>query len=71
MIINFVFLVLESIVLDPRIAAWLLDPAESNPTFEDLVKKYCDKTDARNTESPSDTQVCIFSMLPEVNWTII
>ncbi|XP_073467017.1 DNA polymerase nu [Aquarana catesbeiana] len=48
--------VLESIVLDPRIAAWLLDPAESNPTFEDLVKKYCDKTDARNTESPSDTQ---------------
>ncbi|XP_077334576.1 DNA polymerase nu [Lithobates pipiens] len=48
--------VLESIVLDPRIAAWLLNPAESNPTFEDLVKKYCEKTDARNTESPSDTQ---------------
>ncbi|KAM5194625.1 DNA polymerase nu [Mantella aurantiaca] len=48
--------VLESIVLDPRIAAWLINPADSNPTFEELVIKYCDKMDTRNTENPSDTQ---------------
>ncbi|XP_075117227.1 DNA polymerase nu [Leptodactylus fuscus] len=31
----------QSVILDPRIAAWLLDPADSSSSFEDLVKKHC------------------------------
>ncbi|KAM9330331.1 DNA polymerase nu [Gastrophryne carolinensis] len=55
---NFICLkkVMESLVLDPKIAAWLLDPADSNPTFEDLVKKYCEKTETRASESSIDQQ---------------
>lgn len=28
-------------VLDPQIAAWLLDPADSASCFQDLLNKYC------------------------------
>uniref|UniRef100_A0A803JKX9 Polymerase (DNA directed) nu n=1 Tax=Xenopus tropicalis TaxID=8364 RepID=A0A803JKX9_XENTR len=48
--------VTNSIVLDPRIAAWLLNPADYNPSFEDLVCKYCTNPDlktARKTSDPS------------------
>ncbi|KAL0596707.1 DNA polymerase nu [Plecturocebus cupreus] len=36
--------VADFVGLDPRIAAWLLDPSDAAPSFEDLVKKYCDKS---------------------------
>lgn len=28
-------------VMDPQIAAWLLDPADSATCFQDLFNKYC------------------------------
>ncbi|KAM4854233.1 LOW QUALITY PROTEIN: DNA polymerase nu [Thomomys bottae] len=30
--------------LDPRIAAWLIDPSDAAPSFQDLVAKYLDKS---------------------------
>ncbi|XP_068132131.1 DNA polymerase nu [Hyperolius riggenbachi] len=48
--------VLQSVVLDPRIAAWLLNPVDSSPTFEDLVKKYCDKIETETADPSTDQQ---------------
>uniref|UniRef100_Q7Z5Q5-3 Isoform 2 of DNA polymerase nu n=1 Tax=Homo sapiens TaxID=9606 RepID=Q7Z5Q5-3 len=36
--------VADFIGLDPRIAAWLIDPSDATPSFEDLVEKYCEKS---------------------------
>ncbi|XP_064221377.1 DNA polymerase nu [Aotus nancymaae] len=36
--------VADFVGLDPRIAAWLIDPSDAAPSFEDLVEKYCDKS---------------------------
>ncbi|KAM4807624.1 DNA polymerase nu [Rhinophrynus dorsalis] len=47
--------VLKNVVLDPRIAAWLLNPADCNPSFEDLVGKFCGKFDLKATNSTSDS----------------
>ncbi|XP_075050309.1 DNA polymerase nu isoform X3 [Mixophyes fleayi] len=41
--------VAQIVILDPRIASWLLNPADCNPSFEDLVKKYCERVDLRTT----------------------
>lgn len=37
---TFFSLVADFVGLDPRIAAWLIDPNEAAPSFEDLVAKY-------------------------------
>ncbi|XP_038600739.1 DNA polymerase nu [Tachyglossus aculeatus] len=37
-------------VFDPRIAAWLLDPKDAAPCFEDLVAKYFGKSTSVRTE---------------------
>ncbi|XP_058157507.1 DNA polymerase nu [Dasypus novemcinctus] len=36
--------VADFIGLDPRIAAWLIDPGDAEPSFEDLVTKYFEKS---------------------------
>ncbi|XP_068927154.1 DNA polymerase nu-like isoform X1 [Petaurus breviceps papuanus] len=36
--------VADFVVLDPRIAAWLLDPSDTIPSFEDLVRKYFEES---------------------------
>nr|XP_054410884.1 DNA polymerase nu isoform X4 [Pongo abelii] len=36
--------VADFVGLDPRIAAWLIDPSDATPSFEDLVEKYCEKS---------------------------
>uniref|UniRef100_A0A2K6E3H4 DNA polymerase nu n=1 Tax=Macaca nemestrina TaxID=9545 RepID=A0A2K6E3H4_MACNE len=36
--------VADFVGLDPRIAAWLIDPSDAVPSFEDLVEKYCEKS---------------------------
>ncbi|OCT99253.1 hypothetical protein XELAEV_18005040mg, partial [Xenopus laevis] len=45
---------IKGIVLDPRIAAWLLNPADCNPSFEDLVCKYCKNVDIKTASKISD-----------------
>ncbi|NXN56369.1 DPOLN polymerase, partial [Rynchops niger] len=35
--------VADSIVLDPRIAAWLINPSDTVPSFECLIEKYFEK----------------------------
>ncbi|XP_075427062.1 DNA polymerase nu isoform X4 [Ascaphus truei] len=47
--------VLKSVVLDPKIAAWLLDPVDSSPSFEDLVAKYSEKLDLKTSRSATDS----------------
>ncbi|GAB5571011.1 DNA polymerase theta isoform X1 [Prionailurus iriomotensis] len=37
---DFVRTVVHFVGLDPRIAAWLIDPEDATPSFEDLVAKY-------------------------------
>ncbi|XP_076992349.1 DNA polymerase nu isoform X2 [Tamandua tetradactyla] len=36
--------VADCIGLDPRIAAWLIDPSDAVPSFEDLIAKYFEKS---------------------------
>lgn len=36
----FFSVVADFVGLDPRIAAWLIDPTDAAPSFEDLVAKY-------------------------------
>nr|XP_012592875.1 DNA polymerase nu [Microcebus murinus] len=36
--------VADFVGLDPRIAAWLIDPSDATPSFEDLVAKYFEKS---------------------------
>ncbi|KAF7706589.1 hypothetical protein HF521_019843 [Silurus meridionalis] len=40
-------------VLDPQIAAWLLDPADSAPCFQNLFNKYCTRP---TTNTPAQTE---------------
>ncbi|NXV36796.1 DPOLN polymerase, partial [Rissa tridactyla] len=35
--------VADSVVLDPRIAAWLINPSDTVPSFEHLIEKYFEK----------------------------
>ncbi|XP_043918830.1 DNA polymerase nu-like [Protopterus annectens] len=38
-------------VLDPRIAAWLLDPADTVPSFKDLVVKHCGESAVKGPDN--------------------
>ncbi|NXX87804.1 DPOLN polymerase, partial [Centropus bengalensis] len=35
--------VVDSVLLDPRIAAWLINPSDTVPSFEHLIQKYFEK----------------------------
>ncbi|XP_054437831.1 DNA polymerase nu [Pteronotus mesoamericanus] len=37
--------------IDPRIAAWLIDPRDAAPSFEELVAKYCENSTTVNVHS--------------------
>nr|XP_044986207.1 DNA polymerase nu [Jaculus jaculus] len=43
--------VADFVGLDPRIAAWLIDPSDAIPSFEDLVAKYLGKSIVDKTRS--------------------
>ncbi|KAJ1213826.1 hypothetical protein NDU88_001457 [Pleurodeles waltl] len=51
----------DVILFDPRIAAWLIDPNETAPSFESLVTKHCGKTvNVRTATSKIDFVVSNF-----------
>ncbi|XP_063281832.1 DNA polymerase nu-like [Pelobates fuscus] len=53
--------VLKSVVFDPSIAAWLLNPEDCSPSFYDLVKRYCGNTEldsAKKTSHSSYQDIC-------------
>ncbi|NWT60624.1 DPOLN polymerase, partial [Erythrocercus mccallii] len=39
-----------NVVLDPRIAAWLMNPSDTVPSFECLIQKYFEKPFSKGTE---------------------
>ncbi|KFQ44799.1 DNA polymerase nu, partial [Nestor notabilis] len=41
--------VADSVVLDPRIAAWLINPSDTVPSFECLIQKYFEKPHTMGT----------------------
>ncbi|NXI93491.1 DPOLN polymerase, partial [Psophia crepitans] len=41
--------VADSVVLDPRIAAWLINPSDTVPSFEYLIQKYFEKSFSMGT----------------------
>ncbi|KFV87011.1 DNA polymerase nu, partial [Struthio camelus australis] len=41
--------VADSVVLDPRIAAWLINPSDTVPSFECLIQKYFEKSFSMGT----------------------
>ncbi|XP_063257248.1 DNA polymerase nu [Prinia subflava] len=43
--------VANSVVLDPRIAAWLINPSDTVPSFECLIQKYFEKPFSKGTEN--------------------
>ncbi|NXU83583.1 DPOLN polymerase, partial [Xiphorhynchus elegans] len=43
--------VADSVVLDPRIAAWLINPSDTVPSFESLIQKYFEKSFSKGTEN--------------------
>uniref|UniRef100_A0A8C6YR85 DNA-directed DNA polymerase n=1 Tax=Nothoprocta perdicaria TaxID=30464 RepID=A0A8C6YR85_NOTPE len=43
-IIFIFFVVADSVILDPRIAAWLINPSDTVPSFECLIQKYFEKS---------------------------
>ncbi|XP_069833406.1 DNA polymerase nu isoform X1 [Dendropsophus ebraccatus] len=51
--------VAQSVILDPRIAAWLLNPADSSSSFEDLVRKHCATLDQGATGNAPDSPLQI------------
>ncbi|NXQ40392.1 DPOLN polymerase, partial [Catharus fuscescens] len=40
-----------NVVLDPRIAAWLINPSDTVPSFECLIQKYFEKPFTKGTEN--------------------
>uniref|UniRef100_A0A803W327 DNA polymerase nu n=1 Tax=Ficedula albicollis TaxID=59894 RepID=A0A803W327_FICAL len=48
--------VANSVVLDPRIAAWLINPSDTVPSFESLIQKYFEKPSSKGAEN-TDTGV--------------
>lgn len=38
-------------MLDPRIAAWLINPSDTVPSFECLIQKYFEKPFSKGTEN--------------------
>ncbi|CAN8208041.1 unnamed protein product [Coccothraustes coccothraustes] len=43
--------VANSVVLDPRIAAWLINPSDTVPSFECLIQKYFEKPVSKGAEN--------------------
>ncbi|NWR27897.1 DPOLN polymerase, partial [Tachuris rubrigastra] len=43
--------VADSVVLDPRIAAWLINPSDTVPSFESLIQKYFEKPLSKGAEN--------------------
>ncbi|NXK34099.1 DPOLN polymerase, partial [Piprites chloris] len=43
--------VADSVVLDPRIAAWLINPSDTVPSFESLIQKYFEKPFSKGAEN--------------------
>uniref|UniRef100_A0A8U7MQN8 DNA-directed DNA polymerase n=1 Tax=Corvus moneduloides TaxID=1196302 RepID=A0A8U7MQN8_CORMO len=43
--------VADCVVLDPRIAAWLINPSDTVPSFECLIQKYFEKPFSKGTEN--------------------
>ncbi|NWV96411.1 DPOLN polymerase, partial [Machaerirhynchus nigripectus] len=41
----------SNVVLDPRIAAWLINPSDTVPSFECLIQKYFEKPFSKRTEN--------------------
>uniref|UniRef100_A0A8C5T703 DNA-directed DNA polymerase n=1 Tax=Malurus cyaneus samueli TaxID=2593467 RepID=A0A8C5T703_9PASS len=41
----------DCVVLDPRIAAWLINPSDTVPSFECLIQKYFEKPLSKGTEN--------------------
>ncbi|NWV39835.1 DPOLN polymerase, partial [Grantiella picta] len=41
----------DIVVLDPRIAAWLINPSDTVPSFECLIQKYFEKPFSKGTEN--------------------
>ncbi|NXM91643.1 DPOLN polymerase, partial [Oenanthe oenanthe] len=41
----------NSVVLDPRIAAWLINPSDTVPSFESLIQKYFEKPSSKGAEN--------------------
>lgn len=64
-ILNNFFVVADSVVLDPRIAAWLINPSDTVPSFECLMKKYFEKPfpkGAENTDTGTLRNVSVSSL---------
>ncbi|NXT52891.1 DPOLN polymerase, partial [Pluvianellus socialis] len=63
--------VADSVVLDPRIAAWLINPSDTVPSFECLIQKYFEKpfsmgtvnTDTGTLRNASVTLILIWVFL--------
>ncbi|NWS75409.1 DPOLN polymerase, partial [Crotophaga sulcirostris] len=47
--------VADSAVLDPRIAAWLINPSDTVPTFECLIEKYFEKASMETVNTDTST----------------
>uniref|UniRef100_A0A803VPH3 DNA polymerase nu n=1 Tax=Ficedula albicollis TaxID=59894 RepID=A0A803VPH3_FICAL len=43
--------VANSVVLDPRIAAWLINPSDTVPSFESLIQKYFEKPSSKGYQN--------------------
>ncbi|XP_071413054.1 DNA polymerase nu [Pithys albifrons albifrons] len=43
--------VADSVVFDPRIAAWLINPSDTVPSFESLIQQYFEKPLSKGTEN--------------------
>ncbi|NXJ41616.1 DPOLN polymerase, partial [Ciconia maguari] len=57
--------VADSIVLDPRIAAWLINPSDTVPSFECLIEKYFEKPfsmGAVNTDAGTLTNASVSTL---------
>lgn len=53
-------------VLDPRIAAWLINPSDTVPSFESLTQKYFEKSvsvGGVNTEASTLRNTAVSSLV--------
>uniref|UniRef100_A0A8C5LW67 DNA polymerase nu n=1 Tax=Leptobrachium leishanense TaxID=445787 RepID=A0A8C5LW67_9ANUR len=48
--------VLKSVLFDPSIAGWLLNPEDCSPSFQHLVKTYCEKLNIDSESNASHSQ---------------
>uniref|UniRef100_A0A8C8RIZ3 DNA polymerase nu n=1 Tax=Pelusios castaneus TaxID=367368 RepID=A0A8C8RIZ3_9SAUR len=67
--------VANCVVLDPRIAAWLINPSDTVPSFEYLIHKYFEKpvserTMNMNTDSLRNTLILCFALQVQGLWKL-